>query len=127
VVTGLIAGEAGYTALVAEDPDDEDFAVWTSPNGIDWTQRATEASVFDLLAGKSGFLYTSLTGPPAAEPQDDRPIAFSFNGYWLEIPLAYEGERLVTVAVAADGRRRIASGITGSGDDVRVHLLVADP
>jgi hypothetical protein len=127
VVTGLIGGRDGYVALVGEDGQQEDFTVWSSADGIDWLQRADDQTVFDLLDGTSGVLYDAVTGPPAAENAGSRPVAFSFGGYWLEIPAAYDGEPFVSVAVAANDARRIASGIGGSGSDLRVHVLAADP
>lgn len=126
-VTGLIGGETGYVALVGRDGDQEDFTVWSSPDGADWRQRADDDTVFDLLEGNSGILYEAITSAPAAEGSGTRPIAFSFGGYWLEIPAAYEGERFLSVAVAAEGQRRVVSGISGSGSDLRPHVLVADP
>lgn len=126
-VDGLIGGSSGYVALVAQEDDQEDFTVWTSADGMDWRERATDDTVFDLLAGTSGMLYPALAAPTTGESEGTRPVAFSFGGYWLEIPAAYDGERFLSVAVTVDERRRVVSGISGSGSDLQPHVLVADP
>lgn len=127
-VSGLIGGIDGYTAMVGERGGDE-FSVWISEDGTDWHRRADQESVFALLSGKSGPLYPALAAEPAADSGTDgsRPIAFAFNGFWLEIPVSYEGRRFVAVAVAADENRRVASGVEGTGSDLQAQVLVADP
>jgi len=123
IVTGLIGSTEGYVAVVAEDGSDDRFTLWTSTDGIDWTRRADQDSVFGHLTGKGGDLLADLAGWPDDNPQP-RPIAFSFNGRWLEITEAVAGERFVPVAVAGDATTRLISGFIG-GDQPIPLVLVA--
>lgn len=123
VVTGLIGSTAGYVAVVAEAGSDDHFTLWTSIDGVDWANRADQDSIFGYLGGKSGDLLTDLNGDPGADARP-RPIAFSFNGRWLEITEAVGGERFVPVAVAANEALRLISGFV-SGDRPAPLVLVA--
>jgi hypothetical protein len=123
VVTGLIGSATGYVAVVAEAGSDEHFTLWTSDDGVNWANRADQNSVFGYLGGKSGDLITDLSGSPGSDARP-RPIAFSFNGRWLEITEAVGGERFVPVAVASDEVVRLISGFVG-GDRPAPLVLVA--
>ncbi|MFH2073187.1 MAG: hypothetical protein ABIJ75_10100 [Actinomycetota bacterium] len=123
VVTGLIGSSGGYVAVVAQDGSDDRFTVWTSPNGIDWSRRADQDTIFGYLTGKGGGLLADLSGEPGGEP-DPRPIAFTFDGRWLEITEAVGGERFVAVAVAADETIRLVSGFV-SGKPAVPAILIA--
>ncbi|MCJ7725989.1 MAG: hypothetical protein MUP76_06325, partial [Acidimicrobiia bacterium] len=123
VVTGLIGAPDGYVAVVAEEGSDDRFTLWTSTDGVEWTNRADQDTVFGLLSGKSGDLLADLTGPPGSDAEP-RPIAFSFNGRWLEMTEAVGGDRFVAVAVAADEAVRLISGFVG-GDRPAPLVLVA--
>jgi len=123
VVTGLIGSGAGYVAVVAEAGSDDRFTLWTSVDGVNWANRADQDSIFGHLGGKSGDLLTDLDAAPIANA-GPRPIAFSFNGRWLEITEAVGGERFVAVAVAADETIRLISGFVG-GDRPAPLVLVA--
>ena len=112
MVTGLIGSPDGYVAVVADADSDDRFTLWTSADGIDWTSRADQDSVFGHLTGKGGDLYTDLASVPTDDPQP-RPIAFSFNGRWLEITEAIARNRFVAVAVVGPRHVRIVSGFVG--------------
>jgi hypothetical protein len=123
VVTGLLASTDGYVAIVASGSDEGRFRLWTSADGILWTARADQDTAFSLLDGTGGDLIADLTGDPVVDP-DPRPIAFTFDGRWLEVTEAVGGERFVPVAVATDGDTRLVSGFV-TGDDPLPLVLVA--
>jgi hypothetical protein len=123
IVTGLIGSGDGYVAVVADAEDNSRFNLWTSIDGIEWTRRADQDSVFGLLHGTEGDLLTDLTGAPGEV--NNRPIAFTFDGRWLEITEAFDGTRFVTVAVAATPTARVVSGFLDEDDPVPT-VLVAE-
>jgi len=121
-VTGLIGSADGYVAVVAETGSDEQFTLWTTTDGIDWTRRADQDSVFGHLTGKGGDLLADLMSAPSDAPQP-RPIAFSFNGRWLEITEAIAGDRFLAVAVVGTDTVRVVSGFSGSGEPIPLVLV----
>ena len=124
IVTGLIGSADGNVAVVAETGSDDGFTLWTTADGTDWTRRADQDSVFGHLTGKGGDLFADLMSPPSDAPQP-RPIAFSFNGRWLEITEAIAGDRFVAVAVVGNAELRVVSGFSGSGEPTPL-VLVAE-
>jgi len=122
VVTGLIGSAAGYVAIAADADDEATYTLWTSANGIDWRARADQETVFEHLIGTGGDLYGDLLADPR-EASETRPIAFAFSGHWIEVLELYEGQRFITVCVAADGATRIVSGFSGNDDPTPWVLL----
>lgn len=117
VVTGLIGSVAGYVAIVADEGNDAVYTLWTSTDGINWRARADQQTVFEYLVGKGGDLYGDLLADPR-EASETRPIAFAFNGRWIEALETYDDQRFITVAAAADGVTRIVSGFSGNDEPI---------
>ena len=117
VITGLIGSVGGYVAIAADTDDDAAYTLWTSTDGIDWRARADQQTVFEHLIGKGGDLYGDLLADPR-QASEARPIAFAFNGRWIEVLELYEDQRFITVAVAADGATRIVSGFSGNDEPI---------
>lgn len=122
-LTGLVASSSGYVAVLADPSDDAAFTLWTSTDGTAWVLRADQDTVFGHLRGTGGDLAADLTAP-AGDAGDRRPVAFSFNGRWLELTEVVDGRRFVGVAAAATASARVASGFTGT-DDPQPVVLVA--
>jgi len=125
VITGLIGSADGYVAIAAESGNDAQYTLWTSADGADWRARADQRTVFEYLAGKGGYLYGDLLADPE-EASEVRPIAFAFNGRWLEALEVYEDQRFITVAVTADGPIRVVSGFSGSDEPIPWVLVAGD-
>jgi len=117
VITGLVGSVDGYVAIAAESGNDDVYTLWTSADGADWRARADQRTAFEHLIGKGGDLYGDLLAEPR-EASEVRPIAFAFNGRWLEVLEIYEDQRFITVAVAADGPIRVVSGFSGNDEPI---------
>jgi hypothetical protein len=111
-VTGLVGGRAGYVAVVGVPGDDAAYRLWSSADARHWERRADQDTVFSLLHGVTGDLYADLAATPGPESRP-RPIAFTYDGAWLEIVEAHGGRRYLTVAVAARDGIRVLSGFLG--------------
>jgi len=122
LVTGLIGSSDGYVAVVDDAEDDDHFTLWTSTDGVDWTRQADQDTVFGHLAGKGGNLLRDL-GSPSDDDPEPRPLAFSFNGRWLEITEAVAGSRFVAVAVAGSETVRLVSGFIAGDEPIPLVLL----
>jgi hypothetical protein len=93
----VVAGGAGFIAVgYCGTWDDHDAAVWTSPNGTDWT-LIDDKSVFGgpdhqeimaIAAGGNGLVAVGFDGPASyQQPSDDAAVWTSPDGVtWTRIP-----------------------------------------
>jgi hypothetical protein len=129
VLASVVAGGPGLVAIGLDGPiDDWDAAVWTSPDGLTWTQVPHDETVFggygsqdmwSVVAVGSGLVAVGYDGP-----DDDRDAAVwtSPDGLtWTRVPhdeAIFGGDDWqVMASVVAGGPGLVAVGYDGPYDD----------